>query len=337
MTWLQERWYARTLSPALWPLALPCLLFAGLAALRRFAYRRGWRSSFRMPVPVIVIGNLTAGGAGKTPLVLWLAKALQNTGWRPGIVSRGYGGQHRQPQPVGPESEPEHVGDEPVLLAMRSHLPVWVGKNRVAACRALLDAHPQVNVLICDDGLQHYRLKRDVEIAVFDGRGAGNGHLLPLGPLREPLRRVRQVQALVFNGAPDHRVLKIASKVPHYAMYLEPAPFYRLGEPRTRIMAADLALKKLHAVAGIGDPARFFRTLEGMDLRFKAHPFPDHHRYTRADFPLAPDEVILMTEKDGVKCAHLGLNEIWILPVEARLPPELIQILLETLNGRKTP
>jgi tetraacyldisaccharide 4'-kinase len=336
MAWFQEHWYARARTPALWPLLLPSLLFAGITALRRFAYRRGWLPAFALPVPVIVIGNLTVGGAGKTPLALWLAEALRAAGWRPGMVSRGYGGRHRQPTPVSPESDPELVGDEPVLLATRSRLPVWVGKDRAGACRALLAAHPQVDVLICDDGLQHYRLKRDAEIAVFDGRGAGNGALLPMGPLREPLRRARRAQALVFNGAPDPRVLEIAPGCPNYAMTLEPAPFYRLGQPEIRCVAADLAGKKLRAVAGIGDPGRFFRTLEELGLHFEARPFPDHHRYTAADFPFAADEVILMTEKDGVKCARLGLNEAWILPVAARLPPELLQVLLETINGRKT-
>ncbi|MDR3322809.1 MAG: tetraacyldisaccharide 4'-kinase [Zoogloeaceae bacterium] len=348
MGWLQERLYTRKLSfsqaLALSPLALIVPLFAGLAALRRLAYRRGWLQSFALPVPVIVIGNLTVGGAGKTPLTLWCAQSLQEAGWRPGIVSRGYGGSHQHPLPVTPESSPEKIGDEPVLLARQSRLPVWVGQDRVAAAHALLKAHPQVNLLICDDGLQHYRLKRDAEIVVFDGRGAGNGHLLPLGPLREPLTRARRVQALVFNGTPDARVLKSAPQIPHYAMRLKAAPFYRLEQPQIRATAAELrqrdAGKTLHALAGIGDPPRFFRTLSELGLVFTAHPFPDHHNYRAADLAFcAAGEILLMTEKDAVKCARLSLSgapEIWVLPVAAELPPELTHILLETIHGRKT-
>jgi len=337
MAWLQARWYARRLSPALWPLAPLSLLFALLAALRRLAYRRGWLASQALPVPVIVVGNLTVGGAGKTPLVLWLAQALAGRGWRPGIVSRGYGGSQAEPRPVTVAAAPEQVGDEPVLLAARSGLPVWVGRDRVAAGRALLQACPEVNLLLCDDGLQHYRLRRDVEVAIFDGRGAGNGCLLPLGPLREPLGRVRQVQALVFNGAPDHRVLRAAPSLPDYGMTLEPGSFYRLGQPQLRCTAAELAGRRLHAVAGIGDPGRFFRTLEQLGLAFVPHPFPDHHAYSADELAFPAGEVILMTEKDAVKCARLNLGEAWVLPVEACLPPELIEVLLEILNGRKAP
>lgn len=335
--WLQERWYERRLTAALWLLAPFSLLFAGLAALRRLAYRCNWRPSFRLPVPVVVVGNLTVGGAGKTPLTLWLARSLRAAGWRPAIVSRGYGAAQQGSLAVAPDADPADVGDEPLLLARRSGVPVWIGRDRVAAAQALLAQHPDVNLLLCDDGLQHYRLQRDVEIAVFDGRGAGNGWRLPLGPLREPLARVRCCHALVFNGAPDHRVLKAAPDLPDFAMTLEPGEFYRLGQPELRCTAAQLAGRKLHAVAGIGDPGRFFRTLTQLGLDFTPHPFPDHHDYKAGDLDFPAGEVMLMTEKDGVKCARLNLGEAWVLPVEARLPPELIDVLLETLNGRKAP
>ncbi|WP_303783836.1 tetraacyldisaccharide 4'-kinase [Azovibrio restrictus] len=335
--WLQERWYRRRLVPALWLLAPLSLLFRLVSALRRFAYRCGWLPVLRLPVPVVVVGNLTAGGAGKTPLVLWLAGALQRAGWRPGIVSRGYGAAEPGPFAVTPDAAPARVGDEPLLLARRSGLPVWIGRDRGAAAQALLARHPEVNLLLCDDGLQHYRLARDVEIAVFDGRGAGNGWPLPLGPLREPLDRLRRVHALVFNGAPDHRVLKAAPHLPDFAMSLEPGEFYRLDDPTQRCTAAQLAGRRLHAVAGIGDPARFFRTLAQLGLEFTPHPFPDHYAYKADDLRFAEGEVVLMTEKDGVKCASFDLGEAWVLPVEARLPPELIHVLLETLNGPKAP
>ena len=335
--WLQERWYRRRLAPALWFLAPLSLLFLLVSALRRLAYRCGWLPALRLPVPVVVVGNLTVGGAGKTPLVLWLAGELQRMGWRPGIVSRGYGAAAPGPCAVTPDAAPGRVGDEPLLLARRSGLPVWIGRDRVAAARALLARHPEVDLLLCDDGLQHYRLARDVEIAVFDGRGAGNGWRLPLGPLREPLARLEAVNALVFNGAPDHRVLKAVPHLPDFAMRLEPGEFYHLGDPARRCTAEQLAGKRLHAVAGIGDPGRFFRTLAQMGLEFTPHPFPDHHAYEAGELRFAEGDVVLMTEKDGVKCASFDLGEAWVLPVEARLPPELIHVLLETLNGRKAP
>lgn len=335
--WLQKHWYSPRLQPGLWPLAPLAGLFALLSALRRLAFRRGWCQSFKLPVPVLVVGNLTVGGAGKTPLVLWLAWALSARGLRPGIVSRGYGGSHQGPMPVGITASPSLVGDEPLLLARRSGVPVWVGQDRVAAGLALLKMHPQVDVLLCDDGLQHYRLQRDVEIVIFDGRGAGNGALLPMGPLREPLQRLQRVLALVFNGPPDLRVLQAAPQLSHFSMSLAPGAFYRLGQPGLQCSAAELAGRKLHAVAGIGDPGRFFRTLEQLGLSFTAHPFPDHHDYSAADLCFPEGEVTLMTEKDAVKCARLDLGETWVLPVDAQLPPELIDVLLETLNGRKAP
>ncbi len=177
--WLQRQWFAqRRLSPALWLLAPLAGAYAALAAANRARARPE-----RLPVPVIVVGNITVGGAGKTPLTIWLAGQLGERGWRPGLVSRGYGGEGRLPRPVDGRSVAVDVGDEPILLARRSGRPVWVGRDRVAAGRALLAAHPDVNVIVCDDGLQHYRLARDVELAVFDGRGAGNGWRLPAGPL----------------------------------------------------------------------------------------------------------------------------------------------------------
>lgn len=342
--WLQKYWYARPITPASWlflfPLILPCLCFAGLSALRRLAYRRGWRRSCALPVRVVVVGNLTVGGSGKTPLVLALLEQFRNAGWNPGVISRGYGGINQGEMPVDPDTNPAQTGDEPVLIARRGGVPVWVGRDRVAAGRALLANHPDIDLLICDDGLQHDRLRRNAELAVFDGRGIGNGCLLPLGPLREPLKRARRVTALVFNGPADPRVLKAARDTPSFGMSLEAASFYRLGQPELRASAAELRQrlkgKIPHAVAGIGNPDRFFQTLSNLGMTFKARPFPDHHTFRAEDFAFAPDGVFLMTEKDGVKCARLNLGEVWVLPVSARLEPQLLNILLETLNGRKT-
>ncbi|MBK8889672.1 MAG: tetraacyldisaccharide 4'-kinase [Dechloromonas sp.] len=326
--WLQRKWFAqRRLSPALWPLAPLAGVYSALAAASR---RRSQPES--LPVPVIVVGNITVGGAGKTPLTLWLAKELNARGWRPGIVSRGYGGDHAAPRPVSADSLAVEVGDEPVLLQRRSRVPVWVGRDRVAAGRALLGANPEVNIVLCDDGLQHYRLARDVELAVFDGRGAGNGWRLPAGPLREPLGRLDGVTAVVCNGPPDGR---IPSALPRFDMRLQPGAFYGLDDPQLVCAAGDLAGRRLHALAGIGDPERFFRTLEALGLTFQCHPFPDHHSYSAADLAFAGDGVLLMTEKDAVKCAGLTAAETWVLPVEAELSPALIDLILEKLRGRQ--
>lgn len=330
-SWLQRQWFEqRRLSPALW-LLLPLLLPLHALYCVISGRRRHNTVGRRLPVPVVVVGNITVGGAGKTPLTLWLAQQLVVRGWCPGIVSRGYGRQGEAPSAVNPENSPKSVGDEPLLLARRSVVPVWVGQDRAAAGAALLSAHPEVNVLLCDDGLQHYRLARDVELAVFDGRAAGNGWRLPLGPLREPLSRLNDVDAVIRNGAVD---LSLPDGVPAFDMALVPGEFYALGDPTQRCTAAMLAGRKLHALAGIGDPGRFFRTLSGLGLQFEAHPFPDHHDYVAADLAFAGDAVLLMTEKDAVKCAGLTTGEAWVLPVEAALSPALIDLILEKLRGR---
>lgn len=334
--WFERRWFRSGLSPALACLFPLNWLFSALSALRRFAYRRAWLRAERLPVAVIVVGNLTVGGAGKTPLTLWLARALVAAGRQPGIVSRGYGGRAATPSPVLPESDPGVVGDEPLLLARRSGMPVWIGKDRVAAGRALLAAHPDVNVLLCDDGLQHYRLGRDAELAVFDGRGAGNGRLLPVGPLREPLSRLGTVDAIVLNDFTGEPGQLAAPGVPCFAMRLRPGRFYRLDDPGRECGATELARRPLHAVCGIGHPDRFFATLAGLGLAFVAHRFPDHHVYAASDLDFGPGSVVLMTEKDAVKCSGLTVGEAWVLPVDAEIDSAIIELLLEKICGRQT-
>jgi tetraacyldisaccharide 4'-kinase len=327
--WLQRQWFdQRRLTPALWLLLPLAWLYAGLSALnRRFAKPQ------RLPVPVIVVGNIIVGGAGKTPLTLWLARQLRNSGWRPGIVSRGYGRSSDEVRAVSAESRPEEVGDEPLLLARRSGVPVWVGRHRAVAGAALLAAHPEVNVVLCDDGLQHYALARDVELVVFDARGAGNGWRLPVGPLREPVARLATVDAIVCNGSPE---TPLPTATPTFEMGLKPGLFYRLDAAGQTASAETLRGRgALHALAGIGNPERFFRTLESLGLRCENHPFPDHHRYVVADLAFARDGILLMTEKDAVKCAGLTAGETWVLPVEAELSPALIELILEKLRGRQ--
>jgi tetraacyldisaccharide 4'-kinase len=327
MSGLERHWYGLT---PLHLLLIPAsLIFRLLAALRRALYRSGLLHSERLPVPVIVVGNINVGGAGKTPLTLALAQQLIEQGKHPLIVSRGHGGDSVQPRAVAADSDPVQVGDEPLLMARRGICPVWIGKDRAAAARAGLQAHPQCDVVLCDDGLQHYRLQRDVEIAVIDGmRGFGNGWLLPAGPLREPVSRLRKVDAVVINGG---------DAIPgQYAMHLEGALFHNLLDPDKTATAADFATSKNHAIAGIGNPQRYFRHLDSLGIRCTPHPFPDHHPYRSEDLAFDDCDAILLTEKDAVKCAAFADARFWMLRVEARIAPALIAHILRkiTPHGR---
>lgn len=318
-----RHWYRRTLlSTLLTPVAL---VFAALTALRRTAYRRGVLRSQRLPVPVVIVGNLIVGGAGKTPLVLWLVEQLRMRGWRPGILSRGYQGSNRIPRQVVTGDDPAQAGDEPVLLAERSGVPVWIGRDRVAAGEALLAAHPECDVLVCDDGLQHYALARDVEIAVEDARGLGNGRLLPAGPLREPASR--RVDATVTNGV---------ARPGAWTMRTEARRLYPVHAPEQTLEEAALHGLRLHAVAGIGNPARFFEQLERLGLRFVAHAFPDHHRYRAEDLRFDQCDAILMTEKDAVKCRAFGRADLVALRIEAVVDPALADLIETRLHGSPT-
>lgn len=320
--WYGERPLVRLLIPLSW-------IYRLLVALRRLAYRLGMLSVARFAAPVIVVGNVTVGGTGKTPLVVWLAALLKEHGYAPGLVSRGYGGSARRwPQQVRHDSDPAVVGDEAVLLAQRTGCPMAVGPKRAAAARELLE-HRRCDVLLSDDGLQHYALGRDIEIAVLDGvRRLGNGHLLPAGPLREPRRRMRRVDFVVVNGGGGQG---------EYGMKLRPAQPRRVGGSGEAATWESFTGAPVHAVAGIGHPARFFETLRKQGLEIVEHPFPDHHRYSPEDFDFArPDETILMTEKDAVKCAHFGAANLWYVPVDAELDPRFGERLLALLDRKMT-
>jgi tetraacyldisaccharide 4'-kinase len=307
----------------LWPVSL---IFSALAQIRRVLI-----TPQRLPVPVVVVGGITVGGAGKTPVTLWLVEALRAQGFVPAIISRGYGGAVSGVLAVSPDSDAELVGDEPVLLRQRAQCPVFVGRDRVAAGRVLLSAHPEVNLILCDDGLQHYRLARDFEIVVLDRRGLGNGWQLPAGPLREAACRLRQIDALVLNEARAPDVVAPAT----FAMQLQGSSFYRLAQPAQTTTAEALRGQALHAVAGIGEPQRFFDHLSALGLSFEAHPFPDHHAYS-ADELAFDGGVVLTTEKDAVKLrATLPPDApVWVLPVTAQITGRLDQLIVEKLNGR---
>ena len=322
----EKHWYRLSaLSLALWPASL---LYRLLVSLRRLAYRSGVLPAVRLPVAVIVVGNLVAGGTGKTPLVLRLAAMLRQSGRRPGIVSRGYGGSAAAPMPVGAASAVGLVGDEPLLLARAGECPVWIGRDRAAAAQGLLAAHPECDVLILDDGLQHYRLARDIEIAVEDERGAGNGLLLPAGPLREPVSR--RVDLWVVNAAPPE------TRSPAFRMDLRGERFRRVAAPRDSVPAAAFAGKRLHAVAGIGNPRRFFDPLAGLGLTAVNHAYPDHHAYSAQDHEFRDCDALLMTEKDAVKCEAFAREHWYALQVEAELAPAFFEFILAKLNGLKT-
>ena len=319
---LQRLWYGNSkLAAVLLPLSG---VFCALVQLRRAAYRAGLLPSRRLDTPVIVVGNITVGGTGKTPLVLALTRRLREAGFRVGILTRGYRGRRTSwPVQVSAASDPEQVGDEPVLLARNSGATVYAGPDRLAAGRALLASSP-CDVLICDDGLQHYALRRDLEIAVIDaGRGHGNGHCLPAGPLREPVSRLNAVDALVYLGEPAPGA---------FAMQMELHSATRLCDPADTRPLAAFRGEPVHAVAGIGHPQRFFAALRSAGLDVEEHRFPDHHRFRADDLEFADRRTVLMTEKDAVKCARFAPAHWWSVAAEVHLDATLVAWLLDSLN-----
>jgi tetraacyldisaccharide 4'-kinase len=313
-------WYRRgAIAWLLWPLSL---LFGVVFFCRDILYKLRIFKSGHPGIPVIVVGNVTVGGSGKTPLALWIAEFLKSKGWSPGIVSRGYKGEGTAPRAATIASEPAEVGDEPVILARRSGCPVWVGADRLAVIAALRAANPQVDLVILDDGLQHYRLRRDLEIAVVDARGLGNGFLLPAGPLREPAWRLSTVDGVVSHG----------SSFKGYAMALEGDVVHRMTDARDRQPLKAFAGQRVHAVAGIGDPNRFFLQLGRAGIKVLPHPFADHHAFTPRELDFGDELPVLMTEKDAVKLRHAAQPGWWVLPVTARLDAAFGDWLLGKTN-----
>lgn len=329
MRGIERQWHRRNfLTCLLYPFAV---LFGVVIRLRRALYATGILRTRRLAVPVVVIGNISVGGTGKTPLIIWLCRWLRDQGMRPGIIARGYGGDGTL-RTVTPNSTAGEVGDEPLLLARRCQVPVVVAPRRVEAGAALLRDHPDCDVILSDDGLQHLALARDVEVAVIDGkRGFGNGLLLPAGPLREPTTRLASVDAVVVNGGNAHAGL------PAFDMALAGERFLSLAGNADRKDAASPRQWRgvtAHAIAGIGDPERFFRHLESLGLRIERHPFPDHHRFTPADLAFAGDDIVLMTEKDAVKCAAFAQPNWWYLPVDAVADAALGTLILAKIRHR---
>ncbi len=310
MRGFDDIWYGR--SPWVWPLLPLSAVYCAVVAARRWSYRIGVKKTQRLDVPVIIVGNLTVGGTGKTPLVIWLTRFLREHGYRPGLVARGYGGKASHwPQTVTADSNPVLVGDEPVLLARATGCPMVVAPDRVAAARALLVGN-DVNVIISDDGLQHYALGRDIEIAVIDGkRRFGNGHCLPAGPLREPARRLREVGLIVANGAAgaDEFAMRVS---------VGDAVNVQTGERRS---LDQFRGQPIHAIAGIGHPERFFNALRAKGLSIETHVFPDHYAY-RADDLAFGAAALLMTEKDAVKCQRFARPNFWSVDTQIEMPDD---------------
>ncbi len=311
-------------SVALWPLSR---LFRLLAWMRRQAYQTGLFQQHRLPVPVIIVGNLSVGGTGKTPLVIWLAAHLKTLGYNPGIIARGYGAQIGNiPRQVDASSSAEEVGDEPLLIARRTGCPMFVAPNRVAAARALLK-NSDCNVIISDDGMQHYALGRNIEIAVVDGsRRFGNGFCLPAGPLREPPSRLASVALVIVNGkteADEHRMQITAGKA------------VNLSNPEIVCDLGQFSGQQVHAVAGIGNPQRFFQLLRERGLQVEAEAFPDHHPFAKTDITPDDELPVFMTEKDAVKCRNFAQPRHWYLPIDINVDDAFTNRLTELLRGFK--
>ena len=325
--WLNRRWYGPPgTCAALEPLAR---LYGAVVAARR-------RRAAAAPVldaPVIIVGNLTVGGTGKTPLTVWLAQQSRRQGWPAGLISRGYGGSAGDVRVLQRDADWREVGDEPLILARRSDCVTAVGRERTEAARAVIARGARI--VISDDGLQHLRLTRQCTIVVADGaRGFGNGRLLPAGPLREPLERLASADALVINGASEHPSLRAAAAYfPPLVLRMDLVPGEAValasGERRT---LESFCASSVHAVAGIGHPQRFFQALRARGLKVLEHPFPDHHPLTPAELQFGDAHPVLMTEKDAVKCAHLADPRLWFVPVEAVFSEADAAGLLELLK-----
>jgi tetraacyldisaccharide 4'-kinase len=304
--WLNRVWYERAAPP--WWLIPPSLLYAAVAGSRRRLYAKGLRRVRRLACPVIVVGNLTVGGTGKTPLVCWLTARLRELGFVPGVVTRGHGGAERAPRLIRASDDPLAVGDEPILLARRTGAAVAIGRKRPAAAQLLIEAG--CNVIVSDDGLQHYALARDFELVVIDGdRRFGNGWLLPAGPLREDRARLAAADAIVVNGG---RALLEGA----FSMRLEAGAAVALVGGR-RMPLEAFAGERAHAVAGIGHPERFFNMLRAHGIEVAGHPLADHARITAEDIRFGDERPVLMTEKDAVKCDAAADRRHWYVPVTA--------------------
>ena len=320
---LQKAWYqGHPLLALLSPLEA---LYRKVVRGKRARFLAGEGAIYRAPVPVLVVGNITVGGTGKTPLILFLAELGRRRGLRVGVVGRGYGAKPPQlPWRVRADQPAAHAGDEPLLIVQRSGVPLMIDPDRSQAVRALLDAEP-LDLILCDDGLQHYRLARDLELVLIDAaRGLGNRRCLPAGPLREPVERLAEVDALLYNGA-------AADRDDGFAFTLQPTALVNLRSGERRSLDHFAAGQAVHAVAGIGNPQRFFNTLRGLDWNPIEHPFADHAVFSAEALGFSPALPLVMTEKDAVKCRAFAADDWWYLAVDAQPSPAFVRWLDEQL------
>lgn len=321
---IEHYWYHQNIVS--WLLLPAAGLYCLVIALRIRLYRKGWLKAYKAPVPVIVVGNMTVGGTGKTPLIIWLTRWLKSIGMNPGIISRGYGSNAGYyPYEIRSFSTAEETGDEALLIQNRTGAPVVIGPDRQADIEKLLAEHP-CDIILSDDGLQHYRLKRDIEIAIVDEtRGFGNGYCLPAGPLREPLERLKRVDMILANGGGDNQL----------AFRVVPGNVYSVKDSCEQQTLDAFAGQKVHAVAGIGNPQRFFDLLQQHGIDIIPHAFRDHYQYHEVDLDFDDDLPVLMTEKDAVKCRRMHLNNLWYLDIDIQLTDiasQRLQHLLEQVQ-----
>lgn len=319
--WYQSHPLNGLLWPVLWPLSV---LFRLIAGGRRLAYKKNWLKSYAVSAPIVVVGNIVAGGSGKTPLLIGLVERLQQAGYQPGIISRGYGGRSKYwPRHVDKQSDPAEVGDEPVLLARRCGCPIVVAPDRVAAAQTLLRDYA-CDIVLSDDGLQHYRLQRAIEIVVIDAkRGFGNGFCLPLGPLREPPDRLDSVDFVIQHCSPwsDLNLSPGSELATQYSMKLQAGAVINIIDPDVTRMLSSFAGETVHAVAAIGHPERFFEMLRRTGIDVIAHAFPDHHHFSAEDISFNDEKAVLMTEKDAVKCSEMTTDQHWYVRMQTQLTP----------------
>jgi tetraacyldisaccharide 4'-kinase len=323
MKWLTDSWYEyRATRFILLPFSILYQLAVGF---RRLAYHLKILKQHHLNVPVIIVGNISVGGTGKTPAVIWLAMQLKQAGYKPGIISRGYGGHaDHYPQEVKPTSDPKLVGDEPVIISQQTGCPMAVSPKRFEAAQFLLENH-DCNVIISDDGLQHYALARDIEIVVVDGlRLFGNRYCLPAGPLREPIIRLRTVDFVIINGG---------NNASQYVMTLNPGNVINVADGAVQKSLDSFKGELVHAVAGIGHPERFFDYLSDSGLTVEPHYFIDHHHFKAIDLHFDDDHPIVMTEKDAIKCRAFATDNMWYIPVRATVNNDLDQHILTKLAG----
>jgi tetraacyldisaccharide 4'-kinase len=331
-------WWRPRLPPAAWLLLPLGGLYRSVLTVRRALYGLGWRRAQKAPVPVLVVGNLVAGGAGKTPTVMALVQALRRAGHHPGVISRGHGRQGSAAVPVQAHSRAADVGDEPLLIHRRTRVPVWVARRRIDAARGLCAAHPEVDLLLCDDGLQHLALARDVQVIVFDERGVGNGHVLPAGPLRQAMPAFVPVNSHVLYNAPlPSTPWPGALARRRLAGAVALADWWQGAAPDLQLLHA-LRGRRLLAVAGMAAPQRFFAMLRDAGLDIDTLPLPDHHDFATLPWPAETADVVL-TEKDAVKLPS-GLDlpaRVWVVTLDFVLPEAFTHAVLDNLRRLQRP